>query len=132
MAGTVLTDGEDEPRVERPIRKIKPTAALLQHAEQAALPSQQKAVDDFRAVEAAKRAAKRQKHLDALPQNISISPTSSQFTSPDPNPSTSGSGAISNKTKRARVEEILDKEESDDEVREDARTNPKHKRESFN
>jgi hypothetical protein len=116
MAGTVLTDGEDEPRVERPIRKIKPTAALLQHAEQVALPSQQKAVDNFCAAEAAKCAAERQKHLDALPQNISIGSTSSQFTSLNLNPSTSGSGGISNKTKRACVEEISDKEESDDKV----------------
>ncbi|KAG2101028.1 uncharacterized protein F5147DRAFT_655374 [Suillus discolor] len=52
--GTVLTDGEDEPRVVRPICKIKPTAALLQHSEKVALPSQTKAINDFRAAEAAK------------------------------------------------------------------------------
>ncbi|KAG2745412.1 hypothetical protein P692DRAFT_20877656 [Suillus brevipes Sb2] len=57
MTGTVLTDGEDEPRVVRPVRKIKPTAALLQHSEKAALPSQTKAINDFRAAEAAKRAS---------------------------------------------------------------------------
>ncbi|KAG2747640.1 hypothetical protein P692DRAFT_20875468 [Suillus brevipes Sb2] len=57
MTGTVLTDGEDEPRVVRPVRKIKPTAALLQHSEKAALPSQTKAINDFRAAEATKRAS---------------------------------------------------------------------------
>jgi len=41
------------------VRKTKPTAALLQHSEKVALLSQRKAIDVFRATEAAKRAAER-------------------------------------------------------------------------
>ena len=63
MTGTVVTDGEEEPRVERPVRKIKPTATLLQHSEKAALPSQTKAVNEFRAAEAARRAAEIQRNI---------------------------------------------------------------------
>ncbi|KAG2088925.1 uncharacterized protein F5147DRAFT_841227 [Suillus discolor] len=68
MTGTVLTDGEDEPRVVRPVHKIKPTAALLQHSEKAALPSQIKAITDFRAAEAAKRAS------ECLPHPTNVCP----------------------------------------------------------
>ncbi|KAG1793356.1 uncharacterized protein HD556DRAFT_1527592 [Suillus plorans] len=46
-----------EHHVARPVRKTKPTATLLQHAEQAALPSQTKAINEFHAAEAAKCAA---------------------------------------------------------------------------
>ena len=54
-----VTHSEDGPRVERPVRKTKPTAALLQHSEKVALLSQRKAINVFRATEAAKRAAER-------------------------------------------------------------------------
>ena len=66
MVGTILTDGEDEPHIERPHRNPKPSAALLAHSEQAALPSQQKVVNDFCAAEAAKRAAETALALNAL------------------------------------------------------------------
>lgn len=57
MTSIVHTDSDDEPIVHpRPIRRTKPTAALLQHSEKAALPSQTKAINKFRAAEAAKRA----------------------------------------------------------------------------
>ncbi|KAG2147818.1 uncharacterized protein EDB93DRAFT_1103905 [Suillus bovinus] len=50
-------NSEDKPVVHpRPIRRTKPTAALLQHFEKAALPSQTKAINEFHATEAAKRA----------------------------------------------------------------------------
>jgi hypothetical protein len=48
---------ETEHHVARPVHKIKPTAALLQHAEKAALPSQTKAIHDFHTAEAAKHTA---------------------------------------------------------------------------
>lgn len=61
MVSTIHTDNEDELRVvARPVHKTKPTAALLQHSEKAALPSQTKAINDFRAAEAAKLATERQ------------------------------------------------------------------------
>src|SRR5258705_13883886 len=55
MAGTVLTDGEDGPRIGCPQHNNCPSAALLAHSEQAAIASQQKAVNNFCAAEAAKR-----------------------------------------------------------------------------
>jgi len=58
MMGTVHTDCSDEPCVEHPVHKTKLLATLLQHLEQAVLPSQQKAVSNFCAAEAAKCAAK--------------------------------------------------------------------------
>jgi hypothetical protein len=54
MAGTILSDSDDKPRLVRPARKIKPSAALLEHSEKAALPSQTKAINAFHAAEAAK------------------------------------------------------------------------------
>jgi hypothetical protein len=53
MATTIPTNGEDAH--ERPRRHPAPSAALL--AGQATIPSQLKAVEEFRALEAAKRAA---------------------------------------------------------------------------
>jgi hypothetical protein len=94
------------------------SAALLAHSEQAAIASQQKAVNNFRAAEAAKRASATALALDAGCTNKSTTLSSSQATSPDdtlltqPVPSTLH---IADKTKRAYVEEISDKEDSDDE-----------------
>jgi hypothetical protein len=65
MAGMVLTDGKDEPRVECPVRKSKPTTALL-HLEEPTLPFQQKAVKGFLAAEAAKCATAHQLVIDAV------------------------------------------------------------------
>jgi len=77
MAGVVLTDGEDEPRIERPQRNPKPSATLLAHSEQATLPSQQKAINTFRAAEAAKRAAETALALNALRASPDTAPSSS-------------------------------------------------------
>ncbi|KAG2068250.1 hypothetical protein BDR04DRAFT_1119866 [Suillus decipiens] len=57
MTGTVLTNGKDEPHVVCPVCKIKPTTALLQHLEKAALSSQTKAINNFCAAEASKHAS---------------------------------------------------------------------------
>lgn len=83
MTGTVLTDGEDEPRVVRPIRKIKPTAALLQHSEKAALPSQTKAINNFRAAEAAKRASEVSEPQPPPPSNKRVRPNDAPNDAPD-------------------------------------------------
>lgn len=103
-----MTSTDAEHRVARPVRKTKPTAALLQHAEKAALPSQTKAINEFHAAEAAKHAAER----------LSPETTESPSTSPIP-PSPSAVDTH----KRVHPEDS-DREPSDDE-REDARTNPK-------
>ena len=142
MAGTVLTDGEDKPRIECPIRRSKPTTALL-HSGEPALPFQQKAVKDFRAAEAEKRAAERQLAIDGVraKRTTTRSSESPRTTTPETAPSvratspetaSSVSGApvpstsrVLDKSKRARVEEIADDEESGDEGRENARFNPK-------
>jgi hypothetical protein len=129
MVGMVLTDSEDEPRIERPTRRSKPTAALL-HSGEPTLPFQQKAVQDFRAAEASKRAAERQLAIDSVRAKQTTTPCSSRATSPETASSVAGAPVPStshvlDKSKRARVEEIADDEESGDEERENARFNPK-------
>lgn len=121
MIGTIHTDNEDELRVvARPVRKTKPTAALLQHSERAALPSQMKAIKDFRAAEAAKLAAECQ-----LVDENEISAAPSSQCSPDTTTMTASTPAPDN-SKRARVEDVVDTDiENDDDERENARTNPK-------
>ena len=71
MPQTIFTDGEEEPRVECPVRKSKPTATLLL-SEEPVLPFQKKALNDFRVAEAARRAAERQAAIDALPGFIGL------------------------------------------------------------
>jgi hypothetical protein len=121
--GMVLTDSEDDPRVERPVRKTKPTAILLQHSEKAALPSQRKAINDFRAAEAAKRAAEREAACAAL-QNTPGTPSSSRESSPVPPTPPTLASQTAGTNKRAHVEEIVDND-AEDENRENARINPK-------
>ncbi|KAG1733361.1 uncharacterized protein EDB91DRAFT_1084420 [Suillus paluster] len=98
--------------VERPICKMKPTAALLQHAKKAALPSQTKVINEFHAVEAAKRAA----------EHTSTSSPTETTQSPSTSPVPSALSAV-NTRKRVHPEDS-DRESSDDE-RENACTNPK-------
>ncbi|KAG1870414.1 hypothetical protein C8R48DRAFT_670787 [Suillus tomentosus] len=137
MAGTVLTDSDDECRVNaRPVRQTKPTAILLQHSERAALPSQTKAINAFRAAEAAKRAAETQQVADpghSLSQNSSFSNSTVLLGS---------SSAAPEQGKRVRVEEtaaVIDSNQVDDdgqffgddddtEIRENAYVNPKSKK----
>ncbi|KIK47782.1 hypothetical protein CY34DRAFT_8650 [Suillus luteus UH-Slu-Lm8-n1] len=103
---------ETKHRVACPVRKIKPTAALLQHAEKAALPSQTKAIHNFRTAEAAERAA----------EHASTSSPTETVESPRTSPIPSASSAV-NPRKRVCPEDS-DGESGDDE-RENAHTNPK-------
>ena len=82
MVGTVHTDNEEEPHIVRPVRRSKPSAALLQHSEKAAIPSQTKAINEFRAAEAAKRVAEIQQAIDTSPTlSQTVSPTTVLSTS---------------------------------------------------
>ena len=124
MIGTVLTDGEDNPRVEWPAHKTKPTTVLLQHSRKAALPSQQKAIDDFCASEAAKRAAECDAARAAL-QSSPSTPSSSRESSPiTPTPPATLASHTTGTSKWAYIEEI-DNEDAEDEECENARINPK-------
>lgn len=120
MVGTVHTDSDspDEPRIVRPVRKIKPTAALLEHSEKAALPSQTKAINAFRAAEAAKHATNDTHYPPAAkPQQV----PQATLSAPTPEPT-----APEAANKRARVEDINeDVASGDDQNRENARINPK-------
>jgi hypothetical protein len=121
MVTMIPANGEEAH--ERPRRHPAPSAALL--AGQGTIPSQLKAVEEFCALEAAKRAA-------AIALAIEVAgvgtptPTTSRATSPDgsntPAPSTSRSSG----KKRAYIEDSND--DDDDEVvdttRENARINP--------
>ena len=123
MATTIPTNGEDAH--ERPRHHPAPSAALL--AGQATIPSQLKAVEEFRALEAAKCAAAIALAIEEAGASTPT-PPSSRATSPvgsgsnTPVPSTSRSGK-----KRAYVEDIDDDDDDDeivDTTRENARTNP--------
>jgi hypothetical protein len=134
MAGTILTDGEDESHVERPVRRPKPTTTLLQ-SEEPALPFQQKAIQAFLAAEATKHATGRQLAIGAVQTNQTKTSSLSQATSTESIPSVvpvacvPSTLSIIDVNKRAHAEEIID-EESGDEERENACINPK--RESTN
>ena len=122
MIGTIHTDNEDEPRVERPVRKTKPSAILLQHSKQAALPSQQKAISDFRAAEAAKCAAERDLAIAAA-HTRPHTRSPSQDSSPAPaEPPAASASRVTDTSKRAQVEEADD--EDADEEHENAQINP--------
>ena len=134
MAGVIVSDGDDNTHVQRPQRKSRPSAALLEHSEAAALPSQQKRIEEFRAAEAAKRAAEIQAAIAQVRAQRSTPPESSRTTSsagpsippssPSPSPSPSTSGAPE---KRGLSEVDLESGDDDDSGREDARNNPKPK-----
>lgn len=114
----VLADG-GQSRTVRPVRRTKPSAALLHHSEKAALPSQTKAINDFRAAEAA--------NLKHATENQQATNT----TSPEPSvlaPALSAPSTVADNGKRSRVEEsqnLSDAILSSDDQRENARTNPK-------
>jgi len=130
MVGVI---GEEDARIQRPQRKSKPTAALLEHSEAAALPSQQRRVEEFRAAEAARRAAETWYAIDQVraqpPTNPSDSesprgtPSAGPSVPVSPSPSLPTSDALE---KRGFSE--VDSENGDDDLeREDARSNPKPK-----
>jgi hypothetical protein len=114
MTGTVLTDGEDEPHVVRPICKIKPTTALLQHSEKAALPSQTKAINDFHAAEAAKCASE-----VSQPAALTVLVPATQLAPPPSNKRVCPDDAL---------DDALDVNQSIDMEHENAYINPKHAR----
>jgi len=128
MPQTILTDGEEEPRVERPVRKSKPTAALL--SGEPVLPFQQKAVNAFCVAKAARRAAERQQAIDALAKNRGPTTTSnssrdaSESSSPEP-PSVPGSPIASTSTTTKKKRPYIEDVDDEDDERENARTNPK-------
>jgi hypothetical protein len=75
MAGGIQNNGDGA----RPLRKVKPTATLLEHSEAAALPSHKKRIDDFR---------KAERLAAAIPAATNVPP----FTQPQPT-STHGSSS---------------------------------------
>jgi hypothetical protein len=100
------------------VRKVKPTAALLGHSENAALPSQTRAINAFSAAEALKRTT------DDTHPPATETPQAPIPSAPAPTVDATAPETI---RKRARVEEIDEDEISGDDGREDARTNPKCK-----
>jgi hypothetical protein len=117
---SVLPADGNQCRVVCPIRRTKPTAALLHHSEKAALPSQTKAINDFRAAEAAKAA----KYATENQQTTSTTPPEPTI----PAPVLSVPSTLPDNSKRPWVEEtqsLSDVILSSDDERENARTNPK-------
>jgi hypothetical protein len=75
MVNTVLTDGKEDAHIRCPRCNPKPLAALLNHPEQATLPSHQQAIKTFQAAETARCEAERQIALKEDASNpISSSP----------------------------------------------------------
>ncbi|KAG1889627.1 uncharacterized protein F5891DRAFT_1198558 [Suillus fuscotomentosus] len=123
MVGTVHTDSDDECRAHRPVRQTKPTTTLLQHSEKTALPSQTKAINAFRAAEAAKLPDTRHASNAGADQTT----PSISLNSPPGDTAPSGSSlAALEKGKRTCVEEVLD-DKSGGKEHEDVRTNPRPK-----
>ncbi|KAG1786128.1 uncharacterized protein HD556DRAFT_1313686 [Suillus plorans] len=108
---TATSTNANKPRAACPICWTKPTAALLEHSEKAALPSQTKAINDFRAAEAATKSTT--ENPQAATPAPSLEPSMMQPAISTPTSS----------SKQAHIEEI-----SDDDECEDARTNPKSKK----
>jgi hypothetical protein len=86
MVGVILSDGEEDAHVQRPRRKQRPSAALLAHSEAAAIPSQQKRIEEFRAAEAARRAAE----INAALEQVRNSTHSEPSRGATPSASTTG------------------------------------------
>ena len=79
---TAAPPNGNEARFERPRRAFVPSAALLSgDSGEPAIPSQRKAVEEFLAAEAAKRAAETKLAIDAL-RAATFTPTSSRESSP--------------------------------------------------
>jgi hypothetical protein len=136
MVGTVVDDSR-RPINQRPVRKIRPTAALLQHAEKAALPSQQRTIDDFHNAEAAKHAKTAQESTAAGACFAASAASNPTLDAPVKAKRVhveevialelsgeEGHDDTRTKSKRARIEEFI-VDESDEEERENARNNPK-------
>ncbi|KAG2049979.1 hypothetical protein BDR06DRAFT_974799 [Suillus hirtellus] len=129
MTGTVHTDNENEPIVHpHPLCKIKPTAALLQHSEKAALPSQTKAINEFSCFGGSAQPKPVPPPLTAIPSsNVPPPPTTIPSSNVPPPPSVI---PLSNKHLHPddTIVNIKDKESVDKDhnlVRKDAHTNPK-------
>jgi hypothetical protein len=122
MATTTPTNGKEAQ--ERPRRRPAPSAALL--ADQGTLPSQLKAVEEFRALEAKKRAAAMALAIEE-PGIVTPTPPSSRATSPIESNTPAPSTSCSSGKKRACVEDNNDNGDDDevvDTTRENACTNP--------
>jgi hypothetical protein len=109
---TAASTNGDEPCAACPICQTKPTVALLEHSERAALPLQTKAINEFHATEAARSA---NEILHTATPGPSLAPSVPQQVQPATSISSS---------KCPFVTEISD---DDNDKHEDACTNPKCK-----
>jgi hypothetical protein len=85
MVGVIVSDGEEDARIQRLQHKLKPTAALLEHSETAALPSQQRRIEEFHAAEAARcaaEAARRAAEIQSAINQVRAQPQTDQSESP--------------------------------------------------
>ena len=131
MVGVIISDGEEDARIQRPQQKSKPTAALLEHSEAAALPSQQRRVAEFRAAEAARRAAEIRSAIAQIhvqpPTDLSESPRATPSAGPSVPTSPSPSLHTSDAPEKRTFSEVDSDNGDDDLEHEDAQNNPKPK-----
>ncbi|KAG2070884.1 hypothetical protein BDR04DRAFT_1118014 [Suillus decipiens] len=116
MTGMIHTDRKDEPLVvhPHPICRTKLTAALLQHSEKGALPSQTRAINEFCAAEAAKHAS------DVSAPIPPLAPAQPKSVLPPP--------SVLLPSNKCMHPDDAFKDKSVDEEHENAHMNPKHLR----
>jgi hypothetical protein len=113
-------------RISRPQRKSRPTAALLEHSEAPALPSQQKCIDEFRAAEAVRNAEPHpadevQIHHQTRTQSSHATPSAG----PSDPPSLSLTPIALDGPEKRQCSQVTLTISEDDSEREDARNNPR-------
>jgi len=127
MVSVVLMDGEEDVHLRHPKCNPKPSATLLNNPDQATLPSQQQAIENFCIAEAARCAAETELTIEAV-WKVTLTPNSSHGSSPMVfSGSMPSSSSSQHKSKMAYVLEEESGNECEDsgDEHEDACTNPK-------
>jgi hypothetical protein len=112
MAKNTPAAGNDVQASKRPLRNPKPTATLLEHSEGAALPSQQRKINEYKAAAAAKQQCSDISAAASTATTPAASPTPSSILEYPSSPDVRQIGRSSSGKRKATVE---DSEDSDDE-----------------
>ena len=121
MAGT----REEGARISRPQRKSRPTAALLEHSEAPALPSQQRHIDEFHAAEAVKHVQPQAVDEAQIHQTQPQSSHATPSAGPSIPPSSSLTPITLDGPEKRKSSQVAPTTSENDSEREDARNNPK-------
>jgi hypothetical protein len=119
MSTSIRAGGDDAP-LKRPSHNPKPTTTLLEHSEGAALPSQQRKINEYRAAEAAKR-TEQNKNLESEKATsttaaLSRSPSSKSCIEIPSSPAASSDHASASAKRKGTAEDDDKYEETDEEA----------------